>query len=155
MQSELFEANKKYWSNRAQGYSQVNQEELTGLQKANWLREITRQIAAVYPQQKPEELNILDVGTGPGFFAIILAEAGYQVTAVDATASMLAEAKRNSGALSETIDFRLMDAQELTFEDSSFDVVLFAQSYLGPGKTGTDLSELAKCFAPRWPAFKF
>ena len=66
MQSELFEANKKYWSNRAQGYSQVNQEELTGLQKANWLREITRQIAAVYPQQKPEELNILDVGTGPG-----------------------------------------------------------------------------------------
>lgn len=124
MQSELFEANKKYWSNRAQGYSQVNQEELTGLQKANWLREITRQIAAVYPQQKPEELNILDVGTGPGFFAIILAEAGYQVTAVDATASMLAEAKRNSGALSETIDFRLMDAQELTFEDSSFDVVL-------------------------------
>lgn len=60
----------------------------------------------------------------PRFFAIILAEAGYQVTAVDATASMLAEAKRNSGALSETIDFRLMDAQELTFEDSSFDVVL-------------------------------
>lgn len=124
MQSELFEANKKYWSSRAQGYSQVNQEELAGLQKAKWLLEISRQIAAVYPHHKPAELTVLDVGTGPGFFAIILAEAGYKVTAVDATASMLAEAKRNAGALSEIIDFRLMDAQELTFDDSSFDVVL-------------------------------
>lgn len=41
-----------------------------------------------------ETYKILDIGTGPGFFSIILAEAGYQVTAVDYTEAMLEEAKK-------------------------------------------------------------
>lgn len=67
---------------------------------------------------------MLDVGTGPGFFAIILAELGYQVTAVDYTASMLEEARRNAGALAGCIRFRQMNAEELTFPADSFDVVV-------------------------------
>lgn len=34
-------------------------------------------------------IKILDIGTGPGFFPVILAEAGYKVTAVDYTQEML------------------------------------------------------------------
>ena len=124
MTSALFEVNKKYWTDRAPSYSQVNQEELAGCQRSNWLREISRQIQMVYPNRAPQEITVLDAGTGPGFFAVILAEAGYKVTAIDAASAMLAEAKRNAGPWQEAIDFRLMDAQKPTFTAESFDVVL-------------------------------
>ena len=75
-------------------------------------------------RKRPEEIRVLDVGTGPGFFAILLAELGYQVTAVDYTASMLDEARRNAGALASRICFRQMNAEELSFEAASFDVVV-------------------------------
>ena len=64
------------------------------------------------------------MGTGPGFFAIILAEAGIQVTAVDYTEEMLKEAKANAGELSENIHFQQMDAQNLEFPDETFDAVI-------------------------------
>ena len=51
----------------------------------------------VYPNRAPQEITVLDAGTGPGFFAVILAEASYKVTAIDAAPAMLAEAKRNAG----------------------------------------------------------
>ena len=83
------EENIHYWTNRTPGYSAVNQEELAGDQKTVWRGVISGRIAAHLPGKRPEEIRVLDVGTGPGFFAILLAELGYQVTAVDYTASML------------------------------------------------------------------
>ena len=116
------EENIHYWTNRASGYSGVNQEELATDQKRVWGYTISRKIAARFPGRAPESLRILDVGTG--FFAIVLAGMGYQVTAVDYTASMLAEARRNAGALADKIRFRQMNAEELSFADHSFDVVV-------------------------------
>ena len=43
---------------------------------------------------------------------------------MDCSEQMLEEAKRNAGELAEKIDFRQMDAQALTFPDSSFDVIV-------------------------------
>ena len=43
----------------------------------------------VYPNRAPQEITVLDAGTGPGFFAVILAEASYKVTAIDAAPAML------------------------------------------------------------------
>ena len=107
-----------YWTGRAEGYSQVNQHELSTGQDRVWLREISRYL----PEGKA--LKILDVGTGPGFFAILLARKGYDVTAVDYTEAMLEEARKNAGALAEKIHFCRMDAQHLTFPDHTFDVVI-------------------------------
>ena len=118
------EENIHYWTNRASGYSGVNQEELSSDQKTVWRSVISRRIAARFPGRSLAQIRVLDVGTGPGFFAIILAELGYQVTAVDYTASMLEEAKRNAGALAEKIDFRQMNAEELSFPAASFDVLV-------------------------------
>ena len=67
------EENIHYWTHRAPGYSGVNQEELATDQKRVWGRAIGERIAARFPGRAPESIRVLDVGTGPGFFAIILA----------------------------------------------------------------------------------
>lgn len=71
-----------------------------------------------------ESISILDVGCGPGFFSIILAKAGYKVTGIDYTSKMLEKAKENSRDLLIKINFMKMDAQNLQFNDESFDVVI-------------------------------
>ena len=117
---ELLRDIEKYWTNRAEGYSQVNQEELAGENRYHWIRELEAQI----PSGRKEELEILDIGTGPGFFSILLAEKGYHVTAVDYTEAMLEEARKTAGALAGNIQFYRMDAQSLGFLDESFDVIV-------------------------------
>lgn len=118
------EENIHYWTNRAAGYSTVNQEELASDQRSVWRGVISGKIAARFPGRRPNEIKVLDVGTGPGFFAIILAELGYQVTAVDYTASMLREARRNAGLLADRIHFQQMNAEELSFQTAAFDVLV-------------------------------
>ena len=72
----------------------------------------------------PAEISVLDVGCGPGFFAVILTELGYKVTAVDLSEEMLTEARLNAGTLSESISFMRMNAEDLGFPDNCFDVVI-------------------------------
>lgn len=72
---------------------EYNQGELSGEQREKWRQAILAEL----PDKPLTEIHLLDVGTGPGFFAIILAEAGIQVTAVDYTEEMLKEAKANAG----------------------------------------------------------
>lgn len=119
MEGQLKEL-EQYWTSRAEGYSMVNQEELAGEQRQKWLH----YLQAHFPKKAPEQLSILDIGTGPGFFSIILAEAGYPVTAVDYTEEMLNQARKNAGALVEKITWLRMDAQNLTFPDDTFDVIV-------------------------------
>ena len=117
---KLLEEIRSYWNNRADGYSRVNQEELHSEQKEKWKEVLLEQL----PKKEKDQVKILDIGTGPGFFAILLAEEGYQVTAVDYTEQMLQEAKSNAADLADQISFKRMDAQNLEFEDDVFDVVI-------------------------------
>lgn len=109
---------ENYWTNRADGYSKVNEHELESQQSEVWITELKRHIS------DNKDLKILDIGTGPGFFAIILAQAGYNVTAVDYTNAMIQRAKKNAGDYAEKIKFMQMDAQKLEFADESFDVIV-------------------------------
>ncbi len=120
--AQFAKENVAYWTRRAPSYSQNRQDELAGAQREVWRAVLTEQIGRRFPGRRPEEIHVLDVGTGPGFFAILLAERGYRVTAVDYTDSMLAEARRNAGSL--PVAFRRMDAEQLDFPAASFDVVL-------------------------------
>ncbi|HIU77594.1 MAG TPA: class I SAM-dependent methyltransferase [Candidatus Pelethocola excrementipullorum] len=118
--AELLKDIESYWTTRTEGYSEVNQKELEGMQKAAWLQVLLEQ----FPPGEKEELNILDIGTGPGFFPVILAQEGYRVTAVDYTENMLKKALENAGELGDRITFLRMDAQSLEFPNESFDVVI-------------------------------
>ena len=98
---ELLKNIEKYWTNRAEGYSQVNLEELAGEKWPVWLSVIEEHM----PKVERKGIRILDIGTGPGFFSIILSRAGYQVTAIDYTEEMLKKAKNNAGILADKIEW--------------------------------------------------
>ena len=106
------EENIHYWTGRTDGYSQVNKEELASEQKRVWGGMLTKKIDAHFPGRAPEEIRVLDIGTGPGFFSILLAEKGYQVTAVDYIVSMLTAAAENAGEMAKKIRFQQMNAEK-------------------------------------------
>ena len=113
MEQELLQEIASYWGTRAEGYSEVNEKELAGSQREAWLHVLEEQ----FPEKKKEEMKILDIGTGPGFFPMILSEAGYTVAAVDYTEEMLEKAKENLGKYTkyglERVTLQRMDAQNL------------------------------------------
>ena len=122
--NSLFDKNVNYWTGRAEGYSEVNQDELNGVQHDNWSGLLDEAILEHFDGRARNAIRVLDVGTGPGFFAIILTKLGYVVTAVDCTDAMLEQARSNAGPLAERIRFRNMNAEALALEDGQFDVVV-------------------------------
>jgi 2-polyprenyl-3-methyl-5-hydroxy-6-metoxy-1,4-benzoquinol methylase len=68
--------------------------------------------------------RILDVGTGTGRAALLLAGGGGIVTAVDASEEMLDEARARAEARSVAVAFQVGDAHALKFSDRSFEVVV-------------------------------
>src|SRR5262249_26037373 len=68
--------------------------------------------------------TILDVGTGTGRAALVMARAGGSVTGVDPSAEMLAVARRLAADAGLPVRFTLGDAHRLEFDDRAFDVVI-------------------------------
>ena len=87
------EANRTYWTHRAPSYGDVNRKELATAQRRIWTQTLDVRIQARFPDRARSSIRVLDVGTGPGFFAVILNALGYAVTAVDYTDAMLNEAR--------------------------------------------------------------
>lgn len=118
MEEQMENRVRTYWTQRAHDFGAVRQEELHNDLSARWLAELERQL----PCEKP--LRILDVGTGTGYFCILLAKRGHAMTGVDLTPAMIDEARRQAEAEALTVDFRVMNAQQLEFPDALFDAVI-------------------------------
>jgi ubiquinone/menaquinone biosynthesis C-methylase UbiE len=67
--------------------------------------------------------KLLEIGCGIGVDSIQLAKCGFDVTAVDLTENALAVAKDYAKLRGVEIDFQLANAEQLPFEDDTFDVV--------------------------------
>ncbi|MBQ2101325.1 MAG: methyltransferase domain-containing protein, partial [Lachnospiraceae bacterium] len=87
---ELEERVQKYWTVRTKDFQTVRLNELHDKISERWLTELRARM----PQGKI--LDILDAGTGTGYFAILLAKEGHRVTGIDLTASMLEEARKTA-----------------------------------------------------------
>lgn len=118
--AELLHSIGQYWTRRAPSYTDVIKKNLAD----GWDQVWADELISHFPDGGDRPLRVLDIGTGPGFYAIILARRGYDVTAVDYSEGMLQEAKRNAGALADKIRFARMDAQKLAFADGSFDAIV-------------------------------
>lgn len=115
---DLAVRNRAYWTERAPSYTADVATNIAHGGREMWRSALSDNL----PQG--QSLRILDIGTGPGFFAILLTEMGHTVTAADYTPAMLDEARHNAGSLAEKITFAQMDAQALTLPDNSFDAVV-------------------------------
>jgi ubiquinone/menaquinone biosynthesis C-methylase UbiE len=67
---------------------------------------------------------IIDVGTGAGRAALLLAQGGAKVTAVDASEPMLEVARRRAIDAVVSVNFQRGDAHALSFPDRAFDVAV-------------------------------
>lgn len=108
---------ERYWSQRAQGFGEVRQYELASEKRRLWLNEIE-------PFLPSGRLRILDVGTGTGFFAILMTELGHTVTGIDLSPSMIDSAREAAQRENMPIDFRVMSAEQLDLPSARFDAVL-------------------------------
>ena len=115
---EIGQRVKDYWTQRSHDFGTVRKNELENEMGQRWLHEIERFL--------PEggSLDILDVGTGTGFFAVLLAQQGHRVEGIDLTPAMLEEARTLAKQRNLDITFREMDAQNLAYPDGTFDVVI-------------------------------
>jgi ubiquinone/menaquinone biosynthesis C-methylase UbiE len=107
-----------YWSHRAEGFEVQRLREYDSEKRERWLTEFRKYL----PQGRP--LRILDVGTGTGFFACLLAAEGHETTGIDLTPDMIEHAKHMAAVLGLDARFLLMDAEEPEFEPESFDVLV-------------------------------
>ena len=69
-------------------------------------------------------MAVLDIGTGPGFFPIIMSKLGHRVTGVDSSVTMLDEAKENLKRNNVEATLMCESADDLPFEAESFDCVI-------------------------------
>ena len=107
-----------YWNKRSKDFSNKRRQELDSLNGEAWLELINKHIPA------NQSLKVLDVGTGAGFFAILISSQGHKVIGIDMSPKMILEAKKNMIACNHHAEFKVMNAQKLDFEDESFDVVI-------------------------------
>lgn len=107
-----------YWSNRAEGFEAQRLREYDSEKRERWLAEFRRYL----PVGRP--LRILDIGTGTGFFACILAAEGHETTGIDLTPEMIDRAEHMAAVLGLDTSFHVMDAESPEFEPESFDVLV-------------------------------
>jgi len=107
-----------YWDRRAHGYAKTIQEQLSGQERDFFQRLLRNQAPA------GKSLRCLDIGCGPGFFSILLAQAGHQVTAMDYSQGMLEHAKQHFHEAGVAVATLQGDAQSLSFANDSFDYLV-------------------------------
>jgi len=111
------ESISQYWDWRSRSYTNGShgfEEE----EKAVWKMELEPFL------QGRRYKRVLDVGTGPGFLALILAEMGFDVTGVDISSGMIEKARQNAQSMGLQVDFRHADGEQLSFDSESFDLLV-------------------------------
>ncbi len=110
---------RAWWDNAHQDYDQVQAHGVHSEQEKEMWRNTVTQILGI-----GEELKILDIGTGTGFLALLLAEIGHDVIGADWSKSKLEKAKQKIKNTNIPIKFVMEDAEKLSFKDNLFDAVI-------------------------------
>lgn len=86
-------------------------------EKEEWLALLGEQVG-------PGRKKILDVGTGTGFLALLLAELGHDCKGIDLSEGMMEKARGKAASACLKVQFTMGDAENLTSEaDGTYDIV--------------------------------
>ena len=108
---------QEYWTESSDNFSEYIDREYLGDSSESWKNFILNEIGE-------GELNILDIGTGPGFFPLILSSDKRKVTGIDLTQAMVDRAREKLKKNNVDAQILAMDCQNTTFEDETFDVII-------------------------------
>jgi ubiquinone/menaquinone biosynthesis C-methylase UbiE len=118
METDVKEVIRAHWNDRAAIFdSSPNHAIATTEERHEWERMFSTYIGK-------ERRKILDIGTGTGEIALLLARAGHDVTGIDLAEKMLAEAQSKAAARGLDAKFKRGDAEHLPFADEAFEVVV-------------------------------
>lgn len=93
-------------------------------------------------------LSILEVGCGPGDFAIYLASQGANVTAVDFSPKAIEIAQEKTSCQEKCVNFQVADAQSLPFDSNSFDLVVSCECLEHVPTPQLALNEISRVLKP-------
>jgi ubiquinone/menaquinone biosynthesis C-methylase UbiE len=88
--------------------------------------------------------TILDVGTGTGRAALLLARGGARVVGIDASEEMLAVARRRAADEGTAVTFQSGDAHALQFPDRSFEIAVSLRVLMHTPEWRTCIAELCR-----------
>ena len=91
-----------------------------------------------------QDRRMLDVGTGTGRAALLLARSGARVTGVDASEAMLAMARARAAEQGVRATFAVGDAHALTFPNRSFEVALSLRVIMHAPRPEDCIAELCR-----------
>ena len=119
---------RAYWDERSTSYSRGVLAELGDGRHHVWQGVLSRVTSSCRAdaQAAGRQARALDVGCGPGFFSILLAELGCAVVGADGSERMLDKARANTRETvpAAAVTFEQTDFAQLPFADASFDLVV-------------------------------
>jgi SAM-dependent methyltransferase len=115
---ELQEQITQYWDWRSDSGDLGTLDIRTDAEREVWLNSVRRLLP-------PAPVDAVDLGTGSGFLALLLAQLGHRATGIEISAGMLAQARANAAALSTSHRLKLEqgDAVDPPLEAASMDVI--------------------------------
>jgi ubiquinone/menaquinone biosynthesis C-methylase UbiE len=117
--SEIKEKIRAFWDNSHQNYDAVAAHGVhSEAEKEMWRQGLAKLLGS------EKNLKVLDIGTGTGFLALLLAEMGYNVTGADWAASKILQAKEKATSSNIAVHFEVQDAENLSLESNAFDSVV-------------------------------
>lgn len=110
---------REWWDNAEHDYDAIAAHGVhSEAEKKLWTEAITQLLGT------GQKLRILDMGTGTGFLALLLADMGYDVTGADWAKNKLEKAKKKMEIARSSVNFVVEDAENLSFEADQFDAVV-------------------------------
>jgi SAM-dependent methyltransferase len=92
--------------------------------------------------------RVLDVGCGTGVVAVTAARLGANVTGLDLTPELLAEARENSRIATVDIDWHEGDVEHLPFDAGTFDIVVSQFGHMFAPRPDVAVSEMLRVIKP-------
>ena len=117
MSDDLHEA-QQYWDNEAATF---DAEPDHGLRNPDVLAAWTDLLQRWQPAPPAK---ILDIGCGTGSLSLVLVKLGHQVTGIDLSPKMIAQAKMKAADVGLAIDFEVMGAAKPEFPPQTFDGIV-------------------------------